>query len=722
MYVARSVAENRRAFFPVLLSVLFLLSAMPTVAQSTVSADVVVVVDTSTSMKQPDMDPHQTSALVTKLLTDIVPGDLAVVRLLDLGSDRNLIPSTDTGIEVPCSEDPSQRCHRVNEIGDWGADARAKRFGVLARPTRGDSGFKQQLDHHLAPVINNSEFGLAFRSAQGVFDSHGPKTADVPRMVIWLSDGNTDDAGRLGEAARELTDAGVIIQPIVFGEGKTALANGMGLTPKQVSTPASIIKAFADTFRRIVQAPYEVDNAVAEHPGFEMKPKVDEAWVVVYGDDSLGEVTIDSPEGPRPANYAQDRKQGAGAYRVFHVARPTPGTWTVRVSGGGPAAYAVIQRSALIPVLLEPRTAVVGVPISLVAGVGSAQSGNSILSPGDLPEDVTLEAEVNGQRIRLTDDGANGDTTAHDGRFSGQVTFDSIGEVPVTIFLRSTLVARSARGQVTVSGMFRAAGPPIEIDLGSFHAPGNSCREFHVYGDHRGVLPFQIVEAHSLPGGHSFEIHQSRGVFPAGGKKMPLGPGEALQLCLITTRQAPSSSANGERWLDLRLAGSESAEGLVPIHVRWNVIGLTWWQRWRWLIFGLLVLLALIIWIYGYIRPKRFSRSLTVSFVPERVEIDEQTPQPVAQWKGVGIGWYRDARAYLHPSFRLNGSGSGAVAMLLAIKGGTQVQPVNGCTIYRETIDTNWEPIPFTGRRASSGEVYRIGESGPFFRVSVRKI
>jgi len=202
---------------------------------------------------------------------------------------------------------------------------------------------------------------------------------------------------------------------------------------------------------------------------------------------------------------------------------------------------------------------------------------------------------------------------------------------------------------------------------------------------------------------------------------MPVGPDEELRLCLVTASRSPSSSASGEHWLDLRVAGSRAPDAVVPILVRWQVTGLTWWERWRWLVLSLLILLLLIAYIYGYVYPKRFPRGLAVTFVPEREAIDEQTPQPVSQWPGVGIRWYRHARASLHPSFRLKRATAGAIAILNAVKGGTLVEPANGSTLYRETIDGNWEPIAASGRRSTSGEVYRVGETGPFFRISVRK-
>ena len=202
---------------------------------------------------------------------------------------------------------------------------------------------------------------------------------------------------------------------------------------------------------------------------------------------------------------------------------------------------------------------------------------------------------------------------------------------------------------------------------------------------------------------------------------MLLGPGEPLQLCLIANSNAPSFSGKGEHGLDLRLAGSTSSDAIAPIRVSWVVQGLTWWQRQRRTMLALLSLVVFFIGIYGYVHPQRFPRSLAITFVSRRQEMDQQTPQSIARSGGTGVGWYRDARAYLHQDFRLDGKRAGAVAVLTAISSGTQVQGGEGSTLYRETIEGNWEPLPVGGRRAGGGEVYRVGDEGPFFRISVRQ-
>ena len=178
------------------------------------------------------MDPERASLLVTKLLADIVPGDLAVVRLLDLDTDSDLIPSRPTGQFVPCQEDPSQTCQRVEAATDWEAEARSKRFGVLDRPARGDASYKEALEQHLEQRVNNSMFHLAFRAAQGVFDEHRREPgrgADVPRTVIWLSDGRSDHPPSVQQAIRELGRAAP----------PSRRSSSAAATPRSLAPPAS---------------------------------------------------------------------------------------------------------------------------------------------------------------------------------------------------------------------------------------------------------------------------------------------------------------------------------------------------------------------------------------------------------------------------------------------------------------------------------------------------
>lgn len=553
-------------------------------------ADVVTIVDTSTSMRATGMDPERTSLLVAKLLADIVPGRFAAIRLLDLTDDAELLPSERIeAAAYPCPEDPAQMCFPVRPVGDWGAAARSGKFGALERPARGDSQFKKELERHLEQRSTASMFYLAFRAAQGVFDSHGPVDPQVPRTVLWLSDGKSEDPDSVLAAITEVVRDGANVEAIVFGRGSTDLARAAGLAVQQVAGPPELMKAFAGAFRRIIRAPFELDGLVGQEPEFRMLPAVAEAWVVVYGDSSLGTVTLGSPSGARvAADFAAESWPTAGAYRVAYLERPEAGIWIIAAQGGGPqVAYAVVEHSALSPVLIEPRETTLGSKGELVVGVTA--DGELIEDP-DLLAGAHITAEIAGRKLDFV--------AAGKGRFTAPFVFEKSGELTVDLHLKSPVVDRRTRAAVFVYGSF--------------------------------------------------------------------------------------------------------------------------WERWGWLILTLLAILLTLGIVAGFVLPHRFPRSCALVFVPDRQEIEEHPPQPLRQWKGVRIGFYRHARAFLHASFRVSGDQRGALAWLQAERGGARVFAGQGASLWRETLDSGWQPVPAAGSRVRNGEVFRCGDNGPFFQVSTR--
>jgi hypothetical protein len=694
------------------------LTASAVAAQPLATADVVVIVDTSTSMSRPGMDRERTSLLVAKLLADIVPGQLAVVRVLDVNKDKQWIPSHEVGGKsTPCSEDPRRNCTKVEPDGDWDKNVRDNKYGALMRQSRGDSAFKQQLDGHLAQSINNSFFGLAFRAAQGVFNSHpsGP-----PRTVIWLSDGETDDPARVRTAIRELRDQGAKVEAIVFGKGTTEFAKTLDVNLQVSQSPAGLMKAFASAFRRIVQAPYQVDNLIQTTPSFEMQPNVREAWIVTYGDATLGDVTIDTPAGPQQANYAMEKHESAGAYRVFYAANPAAGRWTVRANGGGAdAAYAVVQRSALGPIYLEPRTAMAGVPVTIKASVGP-QGTMQVLPGRDLPPGLELDITIEGKTFPLNDEGRQGDQTAGDGIYSAVVTFEKQQRTPVTIRVRSEVITGTINQIVEVTGIFRYQGDgPLTLDLGSFRYGGEGCSEVALIpAVHTGAIPFELVTLKDPGEDFAFEGRTLGGTMRSKGGPVSLGPNEKVRVCLKASTRAPSSEAKGEPWIELRVAGSSQADARVPIQLRWKVQGLPWMLRYKWPLISALASLVVLILAIGYLSPKNFPSYLSLAIAATPDDLESAPFVSIRQYR-VGKGFFSDACACIHRDLRVNARKAGAVAYLHPRSGGTEVQAGSGVDLFRDETG-DWEPVPSQGRRAKNDEAYRAGRNGPYFRIATK--
>jgi hypothetical protein len=694
--------------------------------------DVVLIVDTSTSMTEPGMDPERTSLLVSKLFADILPGNLAVVRLLDLEADKAELPGIRT-IKARCDGSEGEgggvgaagaTCVSVEPSGDWDALARTGMLGALRRERPGDQAFKDRLTTHLAPSSNNSYFSLSFRAAQGVFahnDANGQ--ASENRTIIWLSDGRDRNEDDLARALADLH--GARIETLIFGRGDPAIPQRLGLTPVRVSSPAELMGAFAQAFRLIMRAPYRVDHRVAETPEFSVRPNVETLWVVVYGDTSLTGVTLRGADGQiHTAEAAADSLPSAGAYRVARIESPAAGTWRVETSGGGAGrAYAVIQRSALGPRFLGPAQAQADLETRLIAAV-TAGTDPTPVTDDEALESASLTATIDGEQVSFKDDGRGADERAGDGRFSTLHRFRTAGPQSFDLTLASPFAQRQVHASIEVSGVFRYTGPDLDLRFGTLQAPTAACQPVTLNSaagilEHRGTIPFALEATGGLPAGHRLSVRiGDQRLVPGDTADWPAGA--SLEACLEVDASAPSSMADGNRGLFLHVRGSQARKQGLHLRLHWEVQGLSFRQRWGWLVLLGLGALVVIFIVLGFILPKRFAPTLAIGFGPERDDLDEYPPQSIRNWRGVGIGFYRNARAFLHPDFRLTGRSQGALAGLYALGAPTRVQAQRGMTLYREDLVSGWTPLPPTGEVARPGEVYRVGDSGPFFRLSAR--
>jgi hypothetical protein len=570
-------------------------------------------------------------------------------------------------------------------------------------------------------------FFLAFRAAQGHFETRaGDPGAAANRAVIWLSDGRDENLDQLGPAVAELQAAGIDIRAVVFGRGDRRIPAQLGLPVDQARSPAELMRTFAHIFRRLVHAPYRVDGLVSQSPELRVRPNVEELWAVFYGDDTLEEVALTGPGGEVSADYAADRWPGAGAYRVIHLTDPAPGVWRIRAKGGGAGlAYALIQRSALTPALLEPEKAQADARVRLVAGIRAGRDGAQVVDAQAL-EGARILARIEDRDLELRDDGQDADERAGDGRFSAWHRFARTGVVPLDLHLTTPVADRRARAEIQVAGVFRYQGPPVALDLGLIRAPGRVCRPLRLDPGalvHRGEIPIRAEALRTLPRGHVLSLRiGDRDPIP-GAAAQPWRPGEPLELCLDLSPSASSFLAQGEPWL--RLAAGESPDPEsgreILLQLRWESVGLGFWARWGWLILSLLALAAALLIALGFILPHRFPPTLAIGFAPDREDLDTYQPQSLRAWRGLGIGFYRHARAYLHPDYRLSGRAQGALAGLFAERLGARVAPQGGLTLAREDFAGVFSPLPEGGEPARLGEVYRIGDAGPYFRLSVRR-
>jgi hypothetical protein len=713
------VRQTRIGLRLAIAALLSIIGASDLKAQQGLDADVVVLDDTSGSMR--NNDPQNAVVLVTRLFADIVPGKLAAVRLFDIARDRGSIKVEETGKSEPCPDDPTRQCQIMSVGPDALGKVLSQHLLLTRRNGRGDAGFKGRLPDLLRPSAMDTEYQYSFASIEQLFRENA-SPPETQRLVVWLSDG-APDAGDWDQAKpylEKLLAQGVAVRALIFKSGKTERVQQAGIRPNLVDgTPSDLMRAFADIFRQIMNAPYGVDGVVASKPDFEIKPRMEDAWVVIYGDETLSSASMTGGGQTVQADYASDHYNGS-AYRVAYMKNPPPGNWTVHVNGGGPgASYAVIQRSTLAPFVFPTADVVPGVPFPLTASVRSGQGGVDLL-PSELPEPVILDATYEGQTIHLNDDGSNGDEKKDDGRYTNMLTAQRTGPMVVTVRAHNSFLDRTVKVEINARGFFRYSGGPVTVDFGSLKAGQSVCLNLEVHADQQGMIPFELRPVTSLPASLALELRANGKRSSAGGVAISAMPQDQKQVCLETGRYAADSQSNAQNWVKLAVSGRQDKESTVELRMTWSVRSLTFWEKWGWLI--LLILAILFVWfiIYGYIKPYRFPNGLALCYAPAIDELDDQTPQPVKLWRGVGIGFYRDARACLRDDFRINDQVKGATAILQAGPRRGVLVKAGSRALYREVGVDEWESMPPAGRRAGQGEIYRIGESGPYFRISTR--
>jgi hypothetical protein len=694
---------------------LIVLGYAPASAQRGLDADVVVLSDTSNSMTQ--NDPKNAVVLVTRLFADIVPGKLAAVRLLDITKDKAKFPHQDTGKKVPCPDKPGELCEVINLGADAIGKAVDQHLLLATRPGRGDSAYKSSLVDLLNPSAADTVYAMSWATIERLFkDNASPEEA--PRVVVWLSDGEADDWDDSREYVRRLMAQGVAIRALIFKTGKIAQVKQVGIEPYLVDgSPHELMKAFADAFRYIVQAPFRTDGLLAKEPAFTIKPRMEDVWVVMYGDESLSAAGVTRNGKTIQADYASDHYNGS-AYRVVYMKNPDEGSWEAHMTGGGPAAsYAVIQRSTITPVAVAPKEVITGVAFPLVVTLRSGENGQDIM-PSDLPEPIKIEAQSEGRTIPLTDDGSNGDVKGGDGKYTAMLKASKPGSLVIRVRASNSFLDRRVTVTVDAHGYFRYSGGPLDIDFGSRKAGTTVCEAPNLVAEQQGVVPFELRQRERLPEGVSIELRAGGKITAPGGDPISLAPAAGKKICLVTSRDAKTSRSEARIWVDLAVKGTDG--GMVPLRMTWSVRPLTFWERWRTLILFVLLVLLVFFIIYGYIKPYRFPPGLAIYYAPAMNELDDQTPQPVRMWRGVGIGFYRDARACLQENYRINGTVRGAASILQAgPRKAVFVKPASR-PVYREVGFQEWELVPVTGRRTGQGEIYRIGDSGPYFRLSMR--
>jgi len=397
-------------------------SAVSVPAPAAAERHVAIVVDTSGSMdgNDPKLYTRQFSQILADLLDE---GDrLTVIRMA--GSERFCSGAANRSLALRL--DPADR-----------------------------EGFKQRL---YAWVAHNTEtnFVSAIRTALDVL----PRDPEIPRLLLVIADsgGLGGCEGRLTDELKALRRSGAMIAAINLGSTAGAFDSNPAFT---FTTPAldsqQLIEAVARVYQQFLGAKRVQTGQVRGPIRVEIAPHVSRAFLVVAADGPVDRVVESSGNpGARSidANYRGGGETVGGdgvrrGYRIVRLERPRPGRWSFEVPGLRATGGFMLVQDFRIGVRLLSPTVVDGAPSLLRAELYDEETGAAIRDTAGLTG-LDLEAEVDGKKVRLHDDGTSGDETAGDGIFSAQVELSGPGKKNLDVHIESDVLDRDRTLEVEV--------------------------------------------------------------------------------------------------------------------------------------------------------------------------------------------------------------------------------------------------------------------------------
>jgi hypothetical protein len=170
-------------------------------------------------------------------------------------------------------------------------------------------------------------------------------------------------------------------------------------------------------------------------------------------------------------------------------------------------------------------------------------------------------------------------------------------------------------------------------------------------------------------------------------------------------------------WLETRDRDGGISRSDAPIGLR--IAATPWWICALPLAIGVALAALIAFVVYGYLRPSRFPPQLGVALA-DGEDLEDGFFLLLRAQKGSGIGFYRDARAYVREDYRVCGNPAGAVARLRADAGRVRIQPVRGAKVLWSNAEGQWEPLRADESTATLGTLYRSERGNLYFALRSR--
>ncbi len=263
-------------------------------------------------------------------------------------------------------------------------------------------------------------------------------------------------------------------------------------------------------------------------------------------------------------------------------------------------------------------------------------------------------------------------------------------------------------------------GPPRRVDLGRLTAEGAGQGRLDLSGTEvEGSAEARLTT--TLRGsGLRIEIETEEGWKPLTSEPVALvieqGGRRDWPLRLRAGR-CPTGIAEGDsHHLLIEATGPDQKPTSLEIPLAAVVVESSWLECWWPALATALGVVLAATGIYGFVSPSRFPPRVGVVLSPEE-DMSEGHFHAIRAQRGSGSGFYRDARVYVTPDYRITGHGSGALVRLRAEGRQVRIQPISGATVWRRTAADEWEPLPAEESRMPFGTVYRDDLRALYFEL-----
>jgi len=335
------------------------------------------------------------------------------------------------------------------------------------------------------------------------------------------------------------------------------------------------------------------------------------------------------------------------------------------------------------------------------------------------PFPPAIELEAAGLHVTLKDDGLNGDERAGDGVYSGPWNPGVVGAQ--TLNYSGPNILAAVQQVEAVGHIDFAAGP---CAFGVLHGGSEGHASLDLSASRvGGWLDLELRSGLHAPGA-ALEIDNGSGWQPIGDKPVALRLDEhspkTWPIRLRVGDCAGNRGFSSAPQMRLRTVGVDGSplEFSVPMQV--EIVPDSWFHCW-WPILAVIAgsLFALFVF-YGYWSPSRFAARVGVMLSTEEDIDAEGFFHPIRGQPGSRSGFYHDATVYISRDFRISGKPPNALVQLRANGSQVRLSPYNGESVWRQSSDGEWEPIPEEEMAARPGVKYRNEARTIYFELRSR--